>query len=151
MSQSKKESAVNPPLPPAGEGRGEGVWKDKRHTSAIKAKRLRKISTDAENRLWQKIRNRQVRGCKFKRQYPIEHYVADFICVEMGLIVEVDGGQHCENKKDEIRTEFLESKGYEVIRFWNNEVLGNIEGVLDTLTLTLSRKAGEGTELKNGS
>jgi very-short-patch-repair endonuclease len=151
MSHNKKESVANPPLPPAGEGRGEGVWKDKRHTSAIKAKRLRKIPTDAENRLWQKIRSRQVCDCKFRRQYPIERYVADFICVEKRLIVEVDGGQHCENKKDEIRTAFLESKGYEVIRFWNNEVLGSIEGVIDTLTLTLSRRAGEETELKNGT
>jgi len=93
--------------------------------------------------LWQKLRNQQVDGHKFKRQVPLWHYVADFSCAKLKLIVEVDGGQHNGSATDEERTRFLNDKGYEVVRFWNNEILNNIEGVVLSLTLTLSRRERE--------
>ncbi|MDH5767328.1 MAG: endonuclease domain-containing protein [Gammaproteobacteria bacterium] len=104
-----------------------------------KARDLRKNLTDAEKILWQKLRNRQLNGYKFKRQVPIDHFIVDFICSSARLIIELDGGQHAEQVNyDQKRSEYLKSKGFTVIRFWNNEVLQNLEGVLDTLTLALS-------------
>jgi len=94
------------------------------------SKHLRRRLTDAERLLWKALRNRQLNGDKFRRQVPIGNYVADFVCVEKHLVVEVDGGQHLDNEKDAERTVSLESKGFRVLRFWNNEVLQNLEGVL---------------------
>ena len=109
-----------------------------------KAKQLRRNSTDAERNLWSHIRNRQLEGWKFRRQLPVGKYVVDFACAELRLVVEIDGGQHAEQVLyDQGRTKFLQSKGYKVVRFWNNEVLGNIEGVLEALTLTLSQRERE--------
>lgn len=109
-----------------------------------RARILRQNATEAEKRLWYRIRNRQINGCKFRRQHPVGGYVTDFTCVELKLVVEIDGGQHAEQADADLkRTRELESHGYTVIRFWNNEVLGNIEGVLETLTLTLSRRERE--------
>ena len=106
-----------------------------------KAKALRKNSTDLERILWQQLRNRQLNGYKFKRQVPIGNYVVDFLCSSTKLIVELDGGQHAEQQSyDQKRTLYLESKGFKVIRFWNNEVLTNIDGVLEPLTLALSQR-----------
>ncbi|MDD9900730.1 MAG: endonuclease domain-containing protein [Alphaproteobacteria bacterium] len=106
--------------------------------SIQKAKRLRQKSTDAENIIWHHVRNRQM-GCKFRRQAPVGRYIVDFMCLELKLVIEIDGGQHCESVHDDARTEFLESLGFRVVRFWNNDVVNNIEGVLSTLTLTLSQ------------
>lgn len=93
-----------------------------------KAKALRKNSTDIEKILWQKLRNRQLNGYKFKRQVPIGSYIVDFVCTAAKLIIEVDGGQHSEQiDYDAKRTKFLESKNFTVVRFWNNEVLTNID------------------------
>jgi very-short-patch-repair endonuclease len=106
-----------------------------------KAKSLRKQQTDAERLLWRQLRDRRFAGYKFRRQVAIGHYIADFVCLKYLLIVEVDGGQHLEQRRyDETRTRYLESQGFRVMRFWNNEVLGNIAGVLDALTLALSRR-----------
>jgi len=89
-----------------------------------KARALRKGSTDAERKLWSLLRNRQLEGFKFRRQYTVGQYIADFICTEKGLIVEVDGGQHVDNREqDAERTQWLVSQGYKVIRFWNDQVL----------------------------
>jgi hypothetical protein len=74
---------------------------------------------------------------KFRRQYPIGHYIVDYICVEAKLIIEADGGQHSENIKDSIRTQFLESEGYKVVRFWNNDIIENMDGVLQKIQQTL--------------
>lgn len=109
--------------------------------------------TDAEKRLWKYLRNRQLGGHKFYRQYPVAPYYVDFLCRDKKLIIEVDGGQHDSQRGyDEIRTEYLESRGYCVLRLWNNDVLANtegcllkIEGLLNALTPTLSLK-GEGAE-----
>ena len=96
-----------------------------------RARKLRKSQTDAENRLWGFLRNRRLAGFKFRRQYPIPPYIADFVCMEAGLIIEIDGGQHAsEQLRDEERSQFLKSVGYRTVRFWNNDVLLRINEVL---------------------
>ncbi len=97
------------------------------------AKKLRINSTDTEKYLWKYLRGRQLEGFKFRRQHPIGKYIADFINLERKIIIEVDGGQHLENKKDKLRDRWLKEQGYEVLRFWDNEVLTNIEGVLELI------------------
>jgi lysyl-tRNA synthetase class 2 len=102
------------------------------------AKRLRREPTQAESLLWQHLRNRQLQGWKFRRQFPIDKYIVDFCCAEARLVVELDGGQHVEQREhDAARTEVLSAAGYLVLRFWNNDVLANIGGVLETIVLTL--------------
>ena len=103
------------------------------------ARRLRANQTDAETVLWNRIRNRQIDGQKFARQVPILGYICDFVCREQRLIIEVDGGQHNESAADVIRDRRLAEEGYRVLRFWNNDVLGNIEGVLMTIQAELSK------------
>lgn len=94
--------------------------------------------TEAEKRLWSKIRRDQIDGLSFRKQVPIDEYIADFACLPIKLVIEVDGGQHDAQKEyDDARTAYLESRGYRVLRFWNNEVLGNIEGVLTVLVETV--------------
>jgi very-short-patch-repair endonuclease len=102
------------------------------------ARRLRANQTDAETVLWNRIRNRQIDGHKFVRQQPILGYVCDFVCREERLVIEVDGGQHNESATDAIRDRRLMDEGYRVLRFWNNDVLGNTEGVLTTIQIELS-------------
>ncbi len=98
------------------------------------ARQLRKQPTDAEQLLWRRLRNRQVYGCKFRRQHPIGRYVVDLVCIEHQLVIEIDGGQHVEHKQyDDSRTEYLQSQGYRVVRFWNNEVLTETASVLDVI------------------
>lgn len=95
------------------------------------ARALRKNPTDAEKRLWQALRALKPRGTHFRRQVPIGAYIADFCCHSLKLIVEVDGGQHAEAaEKDAVRTRWLEGRGYTVLRFWNNDVLQNLDGVM---------------------
>ena len=99
-----------------------------------KARSLRKNQTDAEAKIWRLVRAKQITGLKFRRQHPIQPFIVDFICPEKKLIIELDGGQHADAiEYDEKRTLFLESKGYTVIRLWNNEVLNNIEGVYEVI------------------
>jgi very-short-patch-repair endonuclease len=100
--------------------------------------KLRGNQTDAETVLWNRIRNRQIDGYKFVRQEPIAGYICDFVCRESLLIIEVDGGQHSESTSDAIRDRRLAEDGYRVLRFWNNDVLGNLEGVLATIQTELS-------------
>ncbi|MBI5075158.1 MAG: endonuclease domain-containing protein [Nitrospirae bacterium] len=105
-----------------------------------KARLLRRNQTDAEKILWQKLRNRGQQGLKFRRQVPVGPYVADFLCEGSKLIVEVDGGQHAERKDyDQYRDDFLRTNGYEVVRFWNNEVMGNMDGVLEAIKQVLEK------------
>ena len=96
------------------------------------ARELRKNMTDAERLLWSKIRNNQL-GVKFRRQQPIDKYIVDFVCFEEKMIIEVDGGQHYENKGDKARDEWFIENGFKVLRFWNNDVLGNIKGVVEVI------------------
>ena len=99
-----------------------------------RAKELRRNMTDAEKLLWSKIRRDQIDKLPFRKQVAIGNYVADFACLPIKLVIEVGGGQHDWQKaQDDVRTAWLESRGYRVVRFWNNEVLGNINGVLEAL------------------
>jgi len=94
------------------------------------ARSLRQNMTGAEWRLWQILRSHQMKGHQFHRQVPIGRYIADFVCHEARLIVEIDGGQHDRSSSQEAeRNEFLQSEGYRILRFWNNEVLANLDGV----------------------
>jgi very-short-patch-repair endonuclease len=101
------------------------------------ARRLRGNQTDAETVLWSRIRNRQIDGHKFARQVPIGTYICDFVCREKQVVIEVDGGQHAESAADTVRDARLIAEGYRVLRFWNNDVLGNLEGVLVTIQAEL--------------
>ncbi len=94
------------------------------------AKYLRKKYTDAERLLWKHLRVKQLEGLKFRRQRPIKDYIVDFVCFEKGIVIEVDRGQHYENNDDKKRDEWLRGEGFKVLRFWNNELLKNINGVL---------------------
>ena len=95
------------------------------------ASQLRTNATDAEKRLWQALRNRQLAGYKFRRQFPIPPYVVDFVCLEQRLIIELDGGQHADSVAyDDARTAFLAQQEFRVLRFWNNDALENTEAVL---------------------
>jgi very-short-patch-repair endonuclease len=101
---------------------------------SIRARQLRRNLTTAERRLWYRLRGRRFFSYKMRRQVPIGPYVADFVCMDARLIIEVDGGQHAERSaKDERRDSFLSERGFVTVRFWNNEVLGNFDGVLQTL------------------
>src|SRR3990172_5216300 len=103
------------------------------------AKALRSNQTDAEQRLWYQLRAHRFLGLKFKRQKPMGCYIVDFVCVERWLIIELDGGQHAEQATyDQQRDEWLRSQGYTVLRFWNNEVMQQLEGVLEQIRLTLT-------------
>lgn len=98
------------------------------------ARKLRKSSTDAELRLWLRLKNRNLDGFKFRRQHPIPPYIVDFVCLERRLIVELDGGQHAEQiVRDAGRTAYLESKGFLLIRFWNDAVLKQTDAVLEDI------------------
>ena len=100
------------------------------------ARKLRQNSTLQEQKIWKLLRNRQFKGLKFKRQFPIGEYIVDFVCEEKKIVIEIDGGQHNipeEINKDNYRTNFIEAKGYKVIRFWNNEIDDNLEGVYSKL------------------
>ncbi|MBI2154581.1 MAG: endonuclease domain-containing protein [Candidatus Rokubacteria bacterium] len=104
-----------------------------------RARTLRRDQTEAERRLWARLRDRQLESTKFRRQQPIGPFIADFCCTERGLVIELDGGQHAvRTDEDRKRTEFLEGRGYRVLRFWDNEVMENIEGVLFRITEALS-------------
>jgi very-short-patch-repair endonuclease len=98
------------------------------------AKNLRKRPTEAEQFLWKHLRARQLEGLKFRRQEPIDIYTADFVCYERRIVIEVDGGQHApEKEKDTKRDKWLKAQGFKVLRFWNNEVLKNMDGVLEVI------------------
>ena len=98
------------------------------------AKTLRRKCTDAERILWKSLRSKQMEGVKFRRQQPIEGYIVDFVSFEKRLIIELDGGQHAVNRdQDVVRDRCLTRNGFEVLRFWNNEVMQNQEGVLEKI------------------
>ena len=105
---------------------------------ADRARRLRADATDAERKLWAALRGRRQGGPKFRRQVPIDRYFADFACFEARLIVELDGGQHADQADyDARRTETLNACGWRVIRFWNTDVIENLDGVVETILAEL--------------
>jgi len=104
------------------------------------ASKLRCNQTDAERTLWSRLRSKQLTGVKFRRQQPLGPYIVDFINFDSKLVVEIDSGQHSQDKtrnEDEKRTMWLQQRGYQVIRFWDNEVLQNIDGVLEKILAAL--------------
>ena len=109
-----------------------------------RARSFRKSMTKTENRMWYFLRDRRLNGYKFIREQVIGNYIADFVCRQKKLIIEVDGEHHADTdvvKYDQRRTEFLEGKGYRVFRVWSNEVFENIEGVLEAILNELERVA----------
>jgi very-short-patch-repair endonuclease len=132
---------LTPALSPEGRG-GAGVTVSERvkgkkvqPAQVERARTLRSGMTDAERRLWGRLRNRQL-GHKFVRQYPIAGYFADFACRECMLVVEADGGQHNPDR-DFNRDRRIEAAGYTILRFWNNDILSNTDGVLETILRTI--------------
>lgn len=112
----------------------------KTRTHAIE---LRKELTPAERKLWALIRNDQL-GVNFRRQHAVGNYIPDFVCIEKKLILELDGSQHLEQQEyDQERTKYLESLGYKVIRFWNNDVMNNMDGVILAILHLMEDKANK--------
>ena len=102
-----------------------------------RARRLRQSSTDAERRMWSALRDRRLTSYKFRRQHPVGDFIVDFACTKFRLVIELDGGQHADDPADIRRTAWLEGQGWKVIRFWNNDILTNTDGVLQTILRTL--------------
>ena len=98
-----------------------------------RAKQMRSAPTEAEDRLWQILRAKRLAGFKFKRQLPIDHYIVDFACPKQRLIIEADGGQHAESGTDARRDAYFRAQGFRVLRFWNNDIFNNEEGVLTSI------------------
>lgn len=136
-----------PPLPnPPPQGGREYNKRQYSLFAKIKAKELRKNMTDAEQILWYFLRANRLFGLKFKRQQPIGNYIVDFVNFQNKLVIELDGSQHNENiniEKDNERTKFLESNGYKVLRFWNNDIFENIEGCIESIIDSLPSSSGE--------
>ena len=109
-----------------------------------RARALRKDMSEAERKLWQRLRRGAIGGYRFRRQHPIGPYIADFICLERRLVVEVDGGQHAEPDRiahDRERTLWLEARGYHVVRCWTHELAENMTGVLDAIWSALAERS----------
>jgi very-short-patch-repair endonuclease len=131
------------PSPLAGEGgdresRSQGEGENKHTASLYRARSLRRAMTDAELRLWRILRDRRLSGAKFRRQVPIGPYITDFACFEARLIIEADGGQHAESPSDAVRDAWFEKQNFRVLRFWNNDILNNPEGVMTLIATALS-------------
>jgi very-short-patch-repair endonuclease len=110
--------------------------------SVLRARELRENATRAERLVWHRIRDRQMFGVKFRRQHPVGRFIVDFVATRERLVIELDGGQHAlepEVARDVERTRELEKEGYRVLRFWNMDVLTNLEGVLEAIALELGR------------
>ncbi len=149
MNKNTGTSFLSPP-PFVGEGQGGGETHD---VTLLRARKLRQNQTHVEKRLWYWLRRKNVHNVRFRRQAPIGSYIVDFACYEPKLIIELDGGQHAlQNSYDKKRDTWLKREGFTVLRFWNNEVIENIDGVLQTIantiitllppTLTLPHKGG---------
>lgn len=137
---SASPKSVPPPF--AGEGqpkRSDGRERERKLELRERAKSMRSKPTPAEHRLWQILRAKRLAGYKFKRQLPIDRYIVDFACLRQRLVVEVDGGQHSESHADFQRDAYLCSRGFRVVRFWNNDLFKNEEGVLTTILNALER------------
>ncbi len=154
-SVSARQVELPPPL--AGEGWGEGFsamglpmvdpkhpdWKVSPRLRA-NARALRRNSTDAERILWSELRGNRLNGASFRRQVPIENYIADFICHSANLVIELDGGQHFSDegeRADARRSALIEAKGFKVLRFSNLDVMTNRAGVLETIATTVAERA----------
>lgn len=133
------------PSPLAGEGGGwqgrpPGEGKVARTTPLSRARDLRLNMTDAEHGLWRILRNRQFARTIFRRQVPTGPYIADFVCYEARLVIEADGGQHADSAGDAERDTWFEAQGFRVLRFWNNDILKNPDGVAIAIATALSEE-----------
>ena len=106
--------------------------------------------TDAARKLWHALRDRQLGGIKFRRQHPLGPYVLDFFSEEYKIVIEIDGGQHADSQSDEVRTVWLTAHGCRLLRFWNNDVLRNLPGVLEAIRMALSAPPHPGPPMGEG-
>ncbi|HEY3521772.1 MAG TPA: endonuclease domain-containing protein [Rhodanobacteraceae bacterium] len=125
---------INPPLP---------------SRTLQRAHDLRQTGTDAERKLWQRLRAGQLNGYKFRRQHPMPPYIVDFVCLKARVIVELDGSQHCD-EQDATRARFLEARGYKVVRFWDNDVLRDADAVLEAILNAVDNRTLTPTPLPEG-
>jgi very-short-patch-repair endonuclease len=133
------------PSPLAGEGGvvqsaapGEG------RAPSLRPRYLRKNMTEAERKLWHALRDRRFANIKFRRQVPLGNYIVDFVSFERRIIVEADGSQHVESRYDQTRDRWLQSQGFTLLRFWNTDVLNNLEGVLDAVAEAVRQRPSPG-------
>ena len=120
-------------------------------TPTPRARGLRRNASDAENRLWYVLRNRQIASAKFVRQFPMGPYFADFACRSAKLVIELDGGQHADSVTDAARTAYLKLRGYSVLRFWNTDVMSNRDAVVSVIASVLSGgEVPEGIRFERG-
>ncbi len=134
---------MDSPSPISGEGgtrsaKPSGRVREQHKLLQERARFMRKNPTDAERRLWAMLRDRRMPAFKFKRQFVIDPYIVDFVCLECRLIIEADGSQHAESVHDQRRDGFLAREGFSVLRFWNNDVTQNPAGVLDAIYVALA-------------
>ena len=121
------------------EGSGEGLLDKGYKRPTMRSRELRNNSTPAERALWSQLSARKIAGVRFNRQFPIGPFICDFVSRTAKLVIEVDGSQHAIGvEKDEARTAYLQSQGYRVIRFWNNDVLERMDGVVSEIERVLS-------------
>ena len=133
---------LRPIEPYADDSKPVATMKGQTHPGIARSKLqrgLRQRMTDAERKLWSILRNRQVEGCKFRRQHPYDRFVLDFVCIDIGLIIEADGGQHADCVGDEARDRFLHEAGFTVLRFWNHDILENTIAVGDAIHAAVVR------------
>ena len=127
--------------------RGEGVSGRVARKSPValgargRARALRSRMTDAERKLWYALRDRRFADFKFRRQVPVGPFIADFVCFDARLVIELDGGQHADSLHDKRRDRWLAANEFQVMRFWNNDILSNLEGVLTLLAQALTERA----------
>jgi very-short-patch-repair endonuclease len=117
--------------------KGEGESAPDGGVRVARARALRARMTNAERKLWYALRDRRFAGFKFRRQVPIGPFIADFVCFDERLVIEVDGGQHADSPQDKRRDRWFKANNFRVLRFWNNEVLSNLEGVMTLLAAEL--------------
>lgn len=137
MGSPQRAQPAESLTPPSPGGRGKDAAPLKKVARA-----LRRTSTDAERKCWTLLRGRRLSGFKFRRQQPLEGFIVDFFCPARGLVVELDGGQHAGSAQDRLRTRRLESRGYRVLRFWDNEVLKNPLALIDSIARELRETPG---------
>ncbi|PWB48238.1 MAG: hypothetical protein C3F18_11535 [Nitrosomonadales bacterium] len=119
-----------------GPGWGWGIVKGQTNSFVLRNKlqrALRHNMTDAEQLLWKRLRGRQINGHKFRRQHPFGDFILDFVCLERKIVIELDGSQHLDSKSDRSRDELLAQAGFQVMRFWNNQVLNELDSVLEVV------------------
>jgi very-short-patch-repair endonuclease len=115
------------------------------------ARHLRRNQTEAERHLWRHLKNRQLAGHRFRRQHPLGPYVLDFVCLEVALVIELDGSQHLDSPTDKVRDARLASDGFHTLRFWNNDALARTEAVLETILRVACERQGVCTSSGAGS